>query len=1087
MLSFLIDTGANKNFIAPHVPQKTTKLAQPFIVNSAAGNLRITEKVTGRFFEKLGNRMFLTFYVLPGLKSFDGIIGDDSLKELEAIIDRKENVLSLSKSIKLPLKNKISEEINALLDESLPKKIKSELTNLIKKYSVVFGPLSANEMVRTTVRAEIRTSTDEPIYRKSYPYPPCMREEVEKEIKALLTEGIIRPSKSPYNSPIWMVSKKPKPNGELQYRMVIDYKRLNAVTISDAYPIPDINSTLASLGQAKYFTTLDLTSGFHQIPMKESDIPKTAFSTLNGKYEWLRLPFGLKNAPAIFQRMIDDVLKEFIGKLCYVYIDDIVIFGKDIDETMKNIETILSRLQEANLKVNLEKTQFLKTEVEFLGYVITPEGIRTDPKKVEAIQKLLPPENLKELKSFLGLTSYYRKFIRDYAKIAKPLTNLTRGENAQIKANQSRRVPIELDEKALQAFDDLKNLLTSAEVLAFPDFKKAFNLTTDASDYAIGAVLSQDISGQDKPIAYISRSLNKTEESYATNEKEMLAIVWALDNLRSYVYGAKKIRIHTDHQPLTYTMGNRNFNAKLKRWKARIEEYNYELIYKPGKSNLVADALSRLKTQVNHLPSSAQAETVQSSKRAHYGSTTETASNSSTDTVTNLSESDSLTETASESDGSTNTADETVHSAVQDASDLIPHVEAPLNVFRNQIIINVAKDFEAYEEPHPGYSRYHFSVEYLDKDALTAILKARLQPNIINGIKIPELCMELLQKVYLETFANYKIRITQRLVEDIKDEDKIWDLISKEHRRAHRNARENKEQLLEKYYFPRMNSLITRYAKSCEVCMANKYDRHPVNPEFRPTPIPSYPCEILHMDIMELQNEKYISCIDKFSKFSKLFHIKNKSSLYLRNKITKILHYFTVPRMLVTDNERSFLSPIILNFIKMLGIELYRTPVHRSEVNGQVERFHSTVLEIFRCLKAEYKDLKTKELLSIAVDRYNNTIHSVTKKKPSDIFFNRSSRINYQGLVNYRAKINHELRGAIEKKQKANNKFRNAKRSSPKKYKKGEVIYTAYKKIQGKNKPLFRKEFVAKDNKVTVITSTGRKVHKAHIKNIDRK
>lgn len=318
----------------------------------------------------------------------------------------------------------------------------------------------------------------------------------------------------------------------------------------------------------------------------------------------------------------------------------------------------------------------------------------------------------------------------------------------------------------------------------------------------------------------------------------------------------------------------------------------------------------------------------------------------------------------------------------------------------------------------------------------------------------------------------------------MKNEDRKCQLIMQEHKRAHRNPRENKEQLLEKYYFPSMASLIKKYTEACEICKLNKYDRHPNVPEFQPTPIPSYACEILHMDIMELQNEKFITCIDKFSKFGKIFHIQNRSVLHLRDKIAKVLHYFTVPKILVTDNERSFLSPILLNFIKMLGIKHYQTPVYRSEVNGQVERFHSTILEIYRCLKVEYKGLRLKELLNIAVDRYNNTIHSVTKKKPSDIFFNRCQRINYQNILDFRTRVNKELKGEIERKQKINNLRFNKKKVEPKTYKEGDIVYTACKGIRAKNKPLFRRETVAKDNKVTIVTACGRRVHKTHVKNI---
>jgi len=309
--------------------------------------------------------------------------------------------------------------------------------------------------------------------------------------------------------------------------------------------------------------------------------------------------------------MIDDVLREFIGIICYVYIDDIFIFGgKTIEQHLKNVEKIFTKLEQAQLRVNLGKTKFLKTEPEFLGYIITNQGIKPDPKKVKAIRSIKSPSNLKELKSFLGLASYYRRFIRNFAQIAKPLTNLTRGENAQVKANQSRKIPIRLNEKELKAFSSLKELLSSSDILIFPDFEKAFLLTTDASQHAIGAVLSQGELGKDNPIAYISRSLNKTEEHYATNEKEMLAIVWALENFRNYLYGAKKVKIITDHQPLTFTLSNKNNNAKLKRWKARIEEYNYELIYKPGSNNKVADALSRPETEANMLTSSSMEDVV---------------------------------------------------------------------------------------------------------------------------------------------------------------------------------------------------------------------------------------------------------------------------------------------------------------------------------------------------------------------------------------------------------------------------------------------------------------------------------------------
>lgn len=969
----------------------------------------------------------LDFYVLPNLTSFDGIIGDDTLRELEAVIDRKNDTLLLKGNVKIKLKPKISKQVNKYHITPY-----DDIQNILEKYADLFGPVSNDDTVDTNVRAEIKTNTEEPIYTKSYPYPANLRAEVERQIADLLKDGIIRPSRSPYNSPLWIVPKKPGPSGEKKYRIVIDYKRLNSVTIPDAYPIPDINNTLASLGECRYFSTLDLTSGFHQIKMKDKDIQKTAFSTMNGKYEFTRMPFGLKNAPAIFQRMINDVLKPLIGKSCYVYIDDIIIVGKNREDHLKNLEEVFSLLEKANLKVNIEKSKFLKTEVEFLGHVVTQNGILPDPDKISAIQRIPAPKNLKQLKSFLGLASYYRRFIKDFAMVAKPLTNLTRGFYAQVKANQSKKVDISLNGECLKSFNNLKELLMSSEILTFPDFKKPFILTTDASNTAIGAVLSQGEIGKDRPITYVSRSLNKTEENYSTIEKEMLSVVWALDKLRTYLYGAKEIKIMTDHQPLTFALSSRNNNAKLKRWKARIEEYNYKLIYKPGKTNIVADALSRLPVEVNMMTSS---------------------------------------------DGASQ------HSAEEDNTDLIPHCEAPLNVFKNQIIFSEGKAANVYDQPHPNYTRHYIKRKKFNEKILFNALKEKLNSNLVNGIKIPEKYITLLQEVVKKHFARFRIRIAQRIVTDIADAEMQFKIIQEEHRRAHRNSRENREQILEKYYFPQMSKLIKNYTKSCEICNSNKYDRHSPKPKLQATPIPSYPTEILHIDILEISGEKFITCVDKFSKFAKFFRIKNKSVLHIRDKLIKLLHYFSAPRLLVMDNEGSFISPITLNYLEGLGIEIYLAPPQKSEVNGAIERVHSTIIEMLRCLQAEYPDYTLKEIINIAVDRYNNTIHSVTKRKPTDIFFGRTSRINYKNLIDFKDIVNTDLRNEIIRNQKQSLNWHNKRRTKAKSYQPGEIVYKKDKQIKGKTKPIFRKETIAKDNKVTITTTNNRKIHKSHLRN----
>ncbi|KAH8338725.1 hypothetical protein KR074_003729 [Drosophila pseudoananassae] len=408
---------------------------------------------------------------------------------------------------------------------------------------------------------------------------------VNNEIKELLQNGIIRPSRSPYNSPAWVVDKKgTDDNGSKKKRLVIDFRKLNERIIADRYPMPSIAMILANLGKAQFFTTLDLKSGYHQIYLAEKDREKTSFSVNGGKYEYCRLPFGLKNAGSIFQRAIDDVLREEIGKICYVYVDDVIIFSENETEHVKHIDKVLKRLLDANMRVAREKTKFFKESVEFLGFIVTRGGTKTDPEKVRAIKEFPEPKNLFSLRSFLGMASYYRIFVKNFASIARPLTAILKGENGTVSKNMSRKVAVKFNETQRNAFDHLRNILASEDViLSYPDFKLPFDLTTDASASGIGAVLSQN----KRPITMISRTLKEGELNYATNERELLAIVWAIGKLQNYLYGNKGIRIFTDHQPLTYAVSDKNTNAKIKRWKAFIDENNGKVFYTPGKDSLV--------------------------------------------------------------------------------------------------------------------------------------------------------------------------------------------------------------------------------------------------------------------------------------------------------------------------------------------------------------------------------------------------------------------------------------------------------------------------------------------------------------------
>lgn len=927
----------------------------------------------------------------------------------------------------IPLKRHLSESVNSinLRTSHMNDTQKQKLNAIINQCKNLFSEPDEKLTYTTKVIGSIRTINSDPVYSKSYPYPMCLKEEVEKQVDKLLQDGIIRPSRSPYNSPVWMVKKKQDASEETKYRMVIDYRKLNTITISDTYPIPDINEVLANLGNNYIFTIIDLKSGFHQIPLRHCDIEKTAFSINNGKYEFTRLPFGLKNAPSIFQRALDDILREHIGKRCYVYIDDIIIFSKTEEEHFTDMETVFKTLEEANMKIQLDKSEFLKKEVEFLGFIVSQNGIKTNQKKVQAVKDFPIPKNLKELRSFLGMSGYYRRFIRDYAKIAKPLTALLRGEDGRSSKTVSKNVIIKLDKEAIDAFNKIKKTLISDEIiLSFPNFEKDFELTTDASNFSLGAVLSQN----DRPITFISRTLSKTEEHYATNEKEMLAIIWALNSLRNFLYGSKRVKIFTDHQPLTYALSTKNNNSKMKRWKAILEEYNYELKYKPGSTNVVADALSRIPT-----------------------------------------------------DTKINTLSITEHSDDSSSQYLIPTIETPINVFRNQLILLQGNPNYEISQPFPGYTRHNITYpEYTDTIIINC-LRNYLKPNIINGLKTSEEIMGKIQLIYPIHFIDYKVRYTQTIVEDISNETEQDEIILSVHQRAHRNADENRIQILEKFYFPKMARKIKFHTKRCINCKGNKYDRHPNNQKLVRTPIPNYPGHIIHVDIYSTEKKLILTAIDKFSKLAYCKPIKSKATEDIRQPLRDILFYFNVPEMIVIDNEKSLNSLSILSMMQdSLKIQVYRTPPYRSEVNGQVERFHSTLSEIMRCLKSDNIERTFEELLERAVNEYNHTYHSTTNKKPIELFYGRTPNTNPENIDSIRSK-NIQL---IKQKQTQDLNFHNKNRKNIKNYSPGETIYVKHNVRLGSKLTVRYKPEIVKENKNTVvITQSNKVVHKTNIRN----
>lgn len=743
----------------------------------------------------------------------------------------------------------------------------------------------------------------------------------------MLDQNIIRHSSSPWSSPIWVVPKKPDASGEKKWRLVVDYRKVNEKTIDDRYPIPNITEVLDKLGKCNYFTTLDLASEFHQIEIEPNDIKKTAFTVEHGHYEFVRMPFGLKNAPSTFQRVMDHILRKFIGKICLVYMDDITIYSTSLQEHSENLEKILKTLTDFNLKIQLDKSEFFRKETAFLGHIVTPEGVKPNPDKIEAIQAWPLPRNEKELRGFLGTIGYYRRFLQDFAKIVKPLT-------VQLKKGES----INHSKDFVEAFEKCKTLLTSSHILQYPDFSKPFVLTSDASNFAIGAVLSQGPIGKDKSVAFASRTLSKTEENYSTIEKELLAIVWACKYFRPYLFG-NKFTLYTDHRPLQYVFNIKDPSSKLVRWRLSLEEFDYEIKYREGKQNVVADGLSRIKIKTNEI-------------NATF----------SQDDTSNA----SLQNNANESSDN-----ETVHSADTDDSYFIKMTERPVNSFSNQLILST-DDTETNDiaQIFPKIIRVTIKKKSFDDTQILDLLKTHLDYKKLNCILCPEKLIGKIQDVYKKIFSrnkNLRILISQKLLKDISTPEEENSLIEATHNRAHRGINENHEVLARNYYFPKMKAKIRKFINLCTICKTAKYDRKPYEISIANTPIPKKPLDILHIDLFISGQNYFLSAVDKLSRFGILIPIKTKSIPDVRKSLLKIFYTFGQPKMIVSDNEPALKSIEIRGLLQSLAIETYYTPTNRSEMNGIVERFHSTIAEIFRCIRERHKNFSVKELFKLSV------------------------------------------------------------------------------------------------------------------------
>ena len=862
---------------------------------------------------------------------------------------------------------------------------KQKVTCLLNKFKDIFSKGEWDLGLTHLAEHAINTGNADPIKQAPRRVPLAYAEKEKQAIEELKAKGVIRESVSPWASPIVLVSKK---DGGV--RPCVDYRKVNELVKPDGFPLPRIQDCLDAVAGSSLFSTFDLTSGYFQIPLKEEDIPKSAFVCKYGHFEMTGMPFGLNNSASTFQRTMEMALQGLQWITCLIYIDDIIVFGRTFEEHVQRIGQVFERIREAGLKLKPAKCNMFEQEVIFLGHVVSGEGVRPSPVNITKILDWPEPRTAKQVKQFVAMGSYYRRYVRDFASMVRPMTELTK------KGKQFLWT-----ETCQKSFEQLKKALVSSDVMGYPlNDAGEFILDVDASDIGIGGILHQIQEGRERVIAYASRALNKAERNYCITEKELLAVRFFIEYYRQYLLGRRFV-VRTDHQALVWLFKLKEPRGKTARWIEILSQYDFAIEYRPGRKQAHCDALSRCEH-----PRECDCPNHDTSEPLKCGPCRKCLKRAE-DMLHESIYQEIANQEAKSADASTETPVElrVTRGAVQEDD------EVPGPSTQSDTSLKDQMDTTHTTPWTGGHSIANLKTLQSNDPDISPILEAKavdVKPSSSDMVdKSPAtrhywIIWDLL---FLKNGLLYKKFVKkdgsgehQQLVVPKELKNEVLFQMHNSVVSGHLGCKKTKEKTIQRFYWYGLKEDVLLYIRKCDFCAAdkkpNKMPRAPMGSLRSGAPLDCVATDYLGpFPVTDRENRYILLLTDHFSKYVEIIAVPDMTAEVCASSVlNEFISRWGCPLTIHSDQGRTYESKVFKELCRMLEIRKSRTSVRNPRGNGQSERFNRTLLRMIKAYLCGEQKQWDRHLGCLA-GAYRATPNEATKMTPNLMTMGREVRL----------------------------------------------------------------------------------------------